>query len=67
MASLLRTRSGSGLRALAWLPKGAFSDTRRMIQVAPPKHAEEIASRWPDGQHWGIRIGALMPSGGEEY
>jgi hypothetical protein len=54
------------LRALACLPKAAVRDTQRMIDVATPERAEEIAARWPDAQHWGIEISALMPSGGEE-
>jgi hypothetical protein len=31
-----------------------------------PERAEEIAARWPDAQHWGMEIRALMHSGGEE-
>jgi hypothetical protein len=31
-----------------------------------PERAEEIAARWPDAQHWGMEIRALMRSGGEE-
>ena len=54
------------LRALACLPKAAVGDTQRMIDVATPERAEEIAARWPDAKHWGIEISALMPSGGEE-
>jgi hypothetical protein len=37
-----------------------------MIDIATPERAEEIAARWPDAQHWGIEISALMPSGWEE-
>jgi hypothetical protein len=54
------------LRALACLPKAAVRDTQRMIDVATPERAEEIAARRPDAQHWGIGVRALMPSGGEE-
>ena len=54
------------LRALACLPKAAVRDTHRMIDVATPERAEEIAARWPDAQHWGMEIRALMHNGGEE-
>jgi hypothetical protein len=30
------------------------------------KGSEEIAARWPDAQHWGMEIRALMHRGGEE-
>jgi hypothetical protein len=53
-------------RALACLPKAAVRDTQRMIAVATPERAGEIAARWPDAQHWGMEIRALMHSGGEE-
>ena len=54
------------LRALACLPKAAVRDTQRMIDVATPQRAEEIAAGWPDAQHWGMEIRALMHGGGEE-
>jgi hypothetical protein len=54
------------LRALACLPKAAVRDTQRMINVATPERAEQIAARWPDAQRWGMEIRALMHSGGEE-
>ncbi len=37
-----------------------------MIDVATPQRAEEIAARWPDAQHWGVEIRALINGGGEE-
>jgi hypothetical protein len=37
-----------------------------IVDVATPERAEEIAARWPDAQHWGMEIRALMHSGGEE-
>jgi len=37
-----------------------------MIDVATPERAEEMAARWPDAHHWGVEVGELMPSGGEE-
>jgi hypothetical protein len=37
-----------------------------IVDVATPERAEEIAARWPDAQHWGIEIRALMHGGGEE-
>ena len=37
-----------------------------IVDVASPERAEEIAARWPDAQHWGIEIRALMHPGGEE-
>jgi hypothetical protein len=37
-----------------------------IIDVATPERAEAIAARWPDAQHWGMEIRALMHSGGEE-
>ncbi len=37
-----------------------------IIDVATPERAEEIAARWPDAQHWGMEIRALMHGGGEE-
>ncbi len=54
------------LRALACLPKAAVRNTQRMIDVATPERAEEIAALWPDAQHWGMEIRALMHSGGDE-
>jgi hypothetical protein len=36
-----------------------------MIDVATPERAEEIAARWPDAQHLGMEVSAVMPSGGE--
>ncbi|HTE62231.1 MAG TPA: YciI family protein [Solirubrobacteraceae bacterium] len=37
-----------------------------VVDVATPERAEEIAARWPDAQHWGMEIRALMHGGGEE-
>jgi hypothetical protein len=37
-----------------------------IIDVATPQRAEEIAARWPDAQHWGLEIRALMHGGGQE-
>jgi hypothetical protein len=37
-----------------------------IVDVATPGRAEEIAARWPDAQHWGMEIRALMHGGGEE-
>jgi hypothetical protein len=37
-----------------------------IIDVATPERAEEIAARWPDAQHWGTEIRALMHGGGQE-
>ncbi len=37
-----------------------------ILDVATPERAEEIAARWPDAQHWGMEIRALMHGGGEE-
>jgi hypothetical protein len=37
-----------------------------IVDVATPDRAEEIAARWPDAQHWGMEIRALMQGGGEE-
>jgi hypothetical protein len=37
-----------------------------IVDVATPQRAEEIAARWPDAQHWGMEIRALMGGGGEE-
>jgi hypothetical protein len=37
-----------------------------IVDVATPERAEEIAARWPDAQHWGMEIRALMHSRGEE-
>jgi hypothetical protein len=37
-----------------------------IIDVATAERSEEIAARWPDAQHWGIEIRALMHGGGEE-
>lgn len=37
-----------------------------IVDVASPLRAEEIAARWPDAQHWGMEIRALMHAGGEE-
>ena len=37
-----------------------------IIDVASAQRAEEIAARWPDAQHWGMEIRALMHGGGEE-
>jgi hypothetical protein len=37
-----------------------------IVDVATPERAEEIAARWPDAQHWGMEIRALMRGGGEE-
>jgi hypothetical protein len=34
--------------------------------VETPERAQEIAARWPDAQHWGMEIRALMHGGGEE-
>jgi len=36
-----------------------------IIDVATAERAEEIAARWPDAQHWGVEIRALMHGGGE--
>src|SRR5207302_839679 len=33
-----------------------------IVDVASP----ELAARWPDAQHWDMKIRALMPGGGEE-
>jgi hypothetical protein len=37
-----------------------------IVDVATPERAEEIAARWPDAQHWGMEIRALMHGGGAE-
>jgi hypothetical protein len=37
-----------------------------IVNVATPERAEEIAARWPDAQHWGMEIRALLHGGGEE-
>ena len=37
-----------------------------IVDVAHRQRAEEIAARWPDAQHWGMEIRALMHGGGEE-
>jgi hypothetical protein len=37
-----------------------------IVDVASPERAEEIAARWPDAQHWGMEIRALMHGGGVE-
>jgi YCII-related domain-containing protein len=37
-----------------------------IVDVATPERADEIAARWPDAQHWGMEIRALMHGGGEE-
>jgi hypothetical protein len=37
-----------------------------IVDVATPKRSEEIAARWPDAQHWGLEIRALIHGGGEE-
>jgi hypothetical protein len=37
-----------------------------IVDVATLQRAEEIAARWPDAQHWGMEIRALMHGGGEE-
>jgi hypothetical protein len=37
-----------------------------IVDVATAERAEEIAARWPDAQHWGMEIRALMQGGGEE-
>ena len=37
-----------------------------IVDVATPERAEEIVARWPDAQHWGMEIRALMHGGGEE-
>ena len=37
-----------------------------IVDVASPERAEEIAARWPDAQHWGMEIRALMHAGGDE-
>ena len=57
---------GKTLVPRACLPKAAVRDNPRMIDVATPERTEEITARWPDAQHWGIEICALMPSGGGE-
>jgi len=56
----------------AELTDGPFAITKEalagycIIDVATPERAEEIAARWPDAQHWGMEIRALMHGGGEE-
>lgn len=37
-----------------------------IVDVATQQRAEAIAARWPDAQHWGMEIRALMHGGGEE-
>ena len=37
-----------------------------IVDVATRERAEEIAARWPDAQHWGMEIRALMQGGVEE-
>lgn len=37
-----------------------------IVDVATRERAEAIAARWPDAQHWGMEIRALMHAGGEE-
>jgi hypothetical protein len=37
-----------------------------IVDVATPQRAEEIAARWPEAQHWGMEVRALMHGGGEE-
>src|ERR1700741_507532 len=34
-----------------------------IVDVATAERAEEIAARWPDAQHWGMEIRALMQGG----
>ncbi len=37
-----------------------------IVDVATRERAEEIAARWPDAQHWGMEIRALMHGGAAE-
>jgi hypothetical protein len=37
-----------------------------IVDVATAERAEQIAARWPDAQHWGMEVRALMHGGGQE-
>jgi hypothetical protein len=37
-----------------------------IVDVPSQERAEEIAAGWPDAQHWGMEIRALLHGGGEE-
>lgn len=72
LADASQARSTHVRDGVVTVTDGPFLETKEalagycIIDVATPQRAEEIAARWPDAQHWGMEIRALMHGGGEE-
>jgi hypothetical protein len=72
LADASRARSTRVRDGVVTVTDGPFLEAKEalagycIVDVATPDRAEEIAARWPDAQHWGMEIRALMHSGGEE-
>jgi hypothetical protein len=72
LASATQARSTHVRDGVVTVTDGPFLEAKEalagycIVDVATPERAEEIAARWPDAQHWGMEIRALMHGGGEE-
>jgi hypothetical protein len=72
LADASRARSTHVRDGVVTVTDGPFLEAKEalagycIVDVATPERAEEIAARWPDDQHWGMEIRALMHGGGEE-
>jgi hypothetical protein len=72
LADALHARSTHVRDGVVTVTDGPFLEAKEalagycIVDVATPERAEEIAARWPDAQHWGMEIRALMHAGGEE-
>jgi hypothetical protein len=72
LADASQARSTHVCDGLVTVTDGPFLEAKEalagycIVDVATADRAEEIAARWPDAQHWGMEIRALMHGGGEE-
>jgi hypothetical protein len=72
LADVAQARSTHVRDGIVTVTDGPFLEAKEalagycIVDVATSERAEEIAARWPDAQHWGMEIRALMHGGGEE-
>jgi hypothetical protein len=72
LADASRARSTHVHDGVVTVADGPFLEAKEalagycIVDVASLERAEKIAARWPDAQHWGTEIRALMHGGREE-
>jgi hypothetical protein len=72
LADASQARSTHARGGVVTVTDGPFLEAKEalagycIVDVATAERAEETAARWPDAQHWGTEIRALMHGGREE-